>query len=72
MPLDEERFPERIRELYKLVAQLEALSPGRPFTPDGHMVGSLAECAAFDKRTGRIIKLLTVREILDEGHVQKV
>lgn len=30
------------------------------------------ECAAFFKRTGRIIKLLTVQEILDEEHVQKM
>jgi hypothetical protein len=29
-------------------------------------------CAAFHKRTGRIIKLLTVKEILDEEHVQKM
>jgi hypothetical protein len=29
-------------------------------------------CAAFHGRTGRIIKLLTVREILDEEHVQKM
>ena len=28
--------------------------------------------AAFHKRTGRIIKLLTVQEILDEEHVQKM
>jgi hypothetical protein len=32
---------------------------------------SSARCAAFHKRTGRIIKLLTVQEILDEEHVQK-
>lgn len=30
------------------------------------------ECAAFHKRTGRIIKLLTVQEILDEEFVQKM
>ncbi|MCC6681754.1 MAG: hypothetical protein IT445_12705 [Phycisphaeraceae bacterium] len=30
------------------------------------------ECAAFHKRTGRLIKLLTVQEILDEEHVQKM
>jgi hypothetical protein len=46
MPLDEKRFPELIRELYKIVVELEAMFPGRPFTPDGHMVGSLAECFA--------------------------
>ena len=46
MALDERRFPELIRKLYKTVAELEAMFPGRPFTPDGHMVGSLAECFA--------------------------
>ena len=30
------------------------------------------ECNAFHKRTGRLIKLLTVQEILDEEHVQKM
>jgi hypothetical protein len=30
------------------------------------------ECAAYHKRSGRIIKLLTVQEILDEEHVQKM
>lgn len=32
----------------------------------------MAECAAFYKRTGRIIKLLSVRKILNEEHVQKL
>lgn len=31
-----------------------------------------AECAAFYKRTKRLIKLFTVQEILDEQHVQKM
>jgi len=30
------------------------------------------ECAAFHRRTGRLIKLLTGQEILDEAHVQKM
>jgi hypothetical protein len=30
------------------------------------------ECAAFHRRTGRIIKPLTVQEILDEEHVRKM
>jgi len=30
------------------------------------------ECANFHKRTGRLIKLITVQEILDEQHVQKM
>ncbi len=45
MSFDEERFPELIRDLYRTVAELERMC-GRPFTPDGHMVGSLAECFA--------------------------
>jgi len=46
MALDEERFPELIRSLYEIVAELQTMFPGRKFTPDGHMVGSLAECYA--------------------------
>ena len=44
--MDEQRFPELIRNLYNIVAELEEMFTGRPFTPDGHMVGSLAECFA--------------------------
>jgi len=33
---------------------------------------AVQECNAFHKRTGRIIKLLTVQEILDEEFVQKM
>jgi hypothetical protein len=44
--LNEKRFPELICELYRIVGELEIMFPGRPFTPDGHMVGSLAECYA--------------------------
>lgn len=38
-----EQVPGLIKELYKIVEKLELLFPGRPFTPDGHMVGSLGE-----------------------------
>lgn len=47
MPLDEKRFLELIREMDAVVDQLELMFPGRPFTPDGHKVGSLAECQDF-------------------------
>ena len=30
------------------------------------------ECTRYHKQTGRVIKLLTVQEILDEEHVQKM
>jgi DNA modification methylase len=42
------------------------------FVAFGYSRDAEQECAAFHKRTGRIIKLLTVQEILDEGHVQKM
>ena len=44
--VDEKRFPEIIREIYRLVNELQAMFPGRPFTPDGHIVGSIGEAIA--------------------------
>jgi hypothetical protein len=35
-----------IPELFVLVQRLEACAEGRPFTPDGHMVGSIGEVLA--------------------------
>jgi hypothetical protein len=40
-----ERVPELVRRLYALVAEFEALF-NRPFTPDGHLVGSIGEVVA--------------------------
>jgi hypothetical protein len=42
------------------------------FVAFGYTADAEAECAAFFKRTGRVIKLLSVREILDEAFVQKM
>jgi hypothetical protein len=42
----ERDFPQLIGNLYRVVSEFERMCPGRPFTPDGHMVGSLAECYA--------------------------
>jgi hypothetical protein len=39
-------IPALIRQLYELVDQLERLFPGRHFTPDGHLVGSIGEVLA--------------------------
>lgn len=46
--------------------------PRGVFVSFGYTQGARAECAAFHGRIGRLIKLLTVREILDEEHVQKM
>lgn len=39
-------IPKLIRELYHVVSELEALFPGRHFTLDGHLVGSIGEVLA--------------------------
>lgn len=39
-----EKLQALVRQLYSTVSDLEEMFPGRPFTPDGHMVGSLGEC----------------------------
>jgi len=41
-----ERFPDILMRLYKSVDELEKLFPGRPFTPDGHMISSIGEALA--------------------------
>jgi len=38
-----ERIPGLMESLYDVVDELERLFPGRHFTPDGHLVGSLGE-----------------------------
>jgi len=44
--VDTTRFPELIVDLYRVVSALEAMFPGRHFTPDGHLVGSIGEALA--------------------------
>ncbi len=38
--------PALVKDLYAVVRRLEALFPGRHFTPDGHLVGSIGEVLA--------------------------
>ena len=44
--MDHTRFPQILRAIYEAVDELEAMFPGRHFTPDGHLVGSLGEALA--------------------------
>lgn len=39
-------IPDLVRRLYEIVGQLEAAFPGRKFTLDGHLVGSIGEVLA--------------------------
>lgn len=41
-------IPVLIGELYRTVQALNAIYPDRPFTPDGHLVGSIGEVVAAD------------------------
>jgi hypothetical protein len=46
--MDHGHFQLQVKNIYKAVTELELMFPGRPFTPDGHMVGSLGECLVAD------------------------
>ena len=41
-------LPAPVAKIYEAVAELSALYPGRPFTPDGHLVGSIGEVIAAE------------------------
>ena len=42
--IDHQKFQSLVQQLYTTVKALEDMFPGRHFTPDGHLVGSLGEC----------------------------
>ena len=44
--MDLVRFPKLLRDIYAAVDELKHMFPGRHFTPDGHMVGSIGEAIA--------------------------
>ena len=46
--MDHEKFQALVQRLYSMVSELEQMFPGRHFTPDGHMVGSIGECLVAD------------------------
>ena len=46
--MDHQRFQSNVRKLYAIVHEFETMFPNRPFTPDGHLVGSLGECLVAD------------------------
>jgi len=46
--MDHSKFQTIVQDIYASVHKLEKMFPGRHFTPDGHMVGSLGECLVAD------------------------
>lgn len=46
--IDHNKFRSLVKQLYQTVNELESMFPGRHFTLDGHIVGSLGECLVAD------------------------
>ena len=46
---NETTITEKVTELFAIIRELEALYPGRKFTIDGHLVGSIGEVLVADK-----------------------
>ncbi|TCK02595.1 DUF6998 domain-containing protein [Marinobacterium mangrovicola] len=46
--INHKEFQRLVTQLYATVGELEQMFPGRHFTPDGHMVGSIGECLVAD------------------------
>ena len=74
-------FPIQVKQVDKVgrpdIDQFEAVMTREErqrgfFVAFGYTADAERECAAFHKKSGRIIKLITVQEILDEQHVQKM
>jgi hypothetical protein len=52
---DIEQIPVLIQQLYAIVDKLESYFPGRHFTPDGHLVGSIGEVLAASHYNLRLL-----------------
>jgi hypothetical protein len=48
MSIRKVRLPTPVAAIYRAVKELEATYPGRKFTPDGHLVGSIGEVVAAE------------------------
>jgi hypothetical protein len=64
-----ETVPVLVREIYAIVAKLEATFPGRHFTPDGHLVGSLGEVLAAHFYG---LELLPASAVADGDQIKRV
>lgn len=74
-------FPIQVKQMDKVgrpdIDQMEAVMTREDrqrgfFVAFGFTADAESECASFHKKSGRLIKLITVQEILDEQHVQKM
>ena len=68
--MDAAELQKLIPELHALIARFEAAAPGRHFTVDGHLVGSISDVGGCDQCLGHLYKdieilyeVLTLRSI---------
>lgn len=47
---------EKLRKIYEITAELETMFPGRHFTPDGHLIGSIGEVLVAHKYDLELMK----------------
>ena len=66
------KLPEPVAQIYRAVAQLEALHPGRKFTPDGHLVGSIGEVVAAKARNLKLYGASTAAHDAEDEFGRKV
>ena len=52
---EKNKIQKAIVDIYKIVNQLQNDFPGRHFTPDGHMVGSIGEVLVAEKYTLKLM-----------------
>ena len=55
-PIDAMAVLRLVPELLQITKALEALAPGRHFTPDGHLVGSIGEAVAAARHALELTK----------------
>jgi hypothetical protein len=66
MNKNKEKVEKLIRQIYTAVRGLNKIFPERPFTPDGHMVGSIGEMYGTEYYG---IKLLGITEPIHDGEI---
>lgn len=78
-----ESVPKILEDIYRLVEKLETLFPGRRFTPDGHLEGSIGEsgpvsnawaaAGKMQKNWQRPISVSKLKRLMNEiGHESRI
>ena len=65
---------EMIQDLYRITNELETMFPGRKFTPDGHLVGSIGEVLVAERYGLTLLKNSTQTHdaVTDDGRFVQI